>query len=67
VGFFAISNFSVWLMGNMYPYTLNGLAACYAAALPFFRKQAVSDVVFTAVMFTVPAVIELVRPQAVKA
>jgi hypothetical protein len=67
VGFFAISNFSVWLMGNMYPYTLNGLAACYAAALPFFQKQAVSDVVFTAVMFTVPAVIELVRPQAVKA
>jgi hypothetical protein len=43
------------------------LAACYAAALPFFQKQAVSEVVFTAVMFTVPAVIELVRPQAVKA
>jgi biotin transporter BioY len=67
VGFFAISNFGVWLMGNMYPYTLNGLAACYAAAVPFFRKQAVSDVVFTVAMFSVPALIELMKPQAAKA
>ena len=67
VGFFVISNFSVWLVWHMYPMTLNGLAACYAAALPFFRKQVVSDLVFTALMFSVPAVIALVRPQTAKA
>ena len=67
VGFFAISNFSVWLMGNMYPYTLNGLAVCYAAAVPFFRKQVVSDVLFTALMFSVPVVIALLKPQTAKA
>lgn len=67
VGFFVISNFVVWLMGNMYPPTLNGLAACYAAAVPFFRKQVVSDLLFTVLMFSVPAVIALVRPQTAKA
>jgi hypothetical protein len=67
VGFFVISNFVVWLMGNMYPPTLNGLSACYTAALPFFRKQVVSDLVFAALMFSVPAVIELFRPQTAKA
>jgi hypothetical protein len=67
VGFFAISNFGVWLTGNMYPLTLNGLAACYAAAVPFFRKQVVSDVLFTVVMFSVPALIALMKPQPAKA
>ena len=33
--FFAISNFGVWLLGDIYPPTAAGLAACYLAALPF--------------------------------
>ncbi|MGZ4821245.1 MAG: DUF6580 family putative transport protein [Terriglobales bacterium] len=67
IGFFVISNFGVWLVWNMYPPTLDGLAACYAAAVPFFRKQVVSDLLFTVLMFSVPAVIALVRPQPAKA
>jgi len=40
----------------MYPKTLAGLMTCYAAALPFFRRGVAGDMVFTAVMFGVPAV-----------
>ena len=67
VGFFAISNFAVWIVWGMYPHTLSGLAECYAAALPFYRQQIVSDLVSTAVMFSVPSVIRLLRPQPANA
>jgi hypothetical protein len=67
VSFFAISNFAVWQTWNMYPHNLSGLEACYTAALPFFRNDVVSNLLFTTVMFSVPALIELVRPETVKA
>jgi hypothetical protein len=57
VSFFVLSNFGVWAAWNMYPHTLAGLSACYAAAVPFFRNEVVSDVLFTAVMFGIPAVV----------
>ncbi|MGA2201482.1 MAG: DUF6580 family putative transport protein [Terriglobales bacterium] len=56
VSFFVVSNFAVWACWNMYPKTLAGLMTCYAAALPFFRRGVAGDMVFTAVMFGVPAV-----------
>lgn len=37
--FFLISNFGVWILSNMYPRTIQGLFACYAAAIPFFRND----------------------------
>ncbi len=67
VSFFAISNFAVWLVWNMYPHTLSGLATCYAAAVPFFRNEIVSDLLFSTVLFSVPALVGLVRPQTAKA
>jgi hypothetical protein len=67
VSFFIISNFAVWKVWHMYPPTLSGLVACYAAALPFFRNDVVSNLLFTTVMFSVPALIELVRPATVRA
>ena len=35
--FFVVTNFGVWFGGDgaLYPKTLAGLGACYAAALPF--------------------------------
>ena len=51
----------------MYPHSPSGLIACYVAALPFFRNQLISDMVFTAAMFSVPALVNLVRPQEQKA
>ena len=55
VSFFLASNFAVWLGWTMYPMTLGGLADCYLAAIPFFRNELVSDMLFTAVMFSIPA------------
>jgi hypothetical protein len=51
----------------MYPPTLSGLYACYAAGLPFFRNQFISDMLFSALMFSVPALVELVKPAPAKA
>jgi hypothetical protein len=56
VSFFVVSNFAVWACWNMYPKTLSGLMTCYAAGLPFFRGTLVGDMLFTAVMFGLPAV-----------
>ena len=56
VSFFVVSNFAVWACWAMYPKTLSGLMTCYAAGLPFFRRGVAGDLLFTAVMFGVPAV-----------
>jgi hypothetical protein len=57
VSFFLISNFSAWLEYHMYPKTFSGLLTSYAAGLPFFRNRVVGDVMFTAVMFSVPVIV----------
>ncbi|HXE91568.1 MAG TPA: DUF6580 family putative transport protein [Terriglobales bacterium] len=57
VSFFLVSNFAVWAVWNMYPKTLEGLLACYAAAVPFFRNTLASDLVFTVVFFGLPALV----------
>lgn len=58
VSFFLISNFAVWLAGNVvYPKTLAGLGACYAAAIPFFRNDVASTLVFSAIFFSVPVLL----------
>jgi hypothetical protein len=49
--FFVVSDFGIWLTGDMYPRTLAGLVACYTAALPFLRNQMVGDLFYTAVLF----------------
>jgi hypothetical protein len=49
--FFAVTNFGVWATGHLYPNTTAGLAACYAAAIPFYRSQIVADVLFTLALF----------------
>ena len=49
--FYLVTNFGVWAFGDMYPKTLAGLAACYAAAIPFFQNTLVGDLVFTGLLF----------------
>lgn len=49
--FFLISNFAVWLTGGLYPPTAAGLAACYAAALPFYANSLAAGVLFSGVLF----------------
>lgn len=48
--FFVISNFGVWA-GGYYGYTLEGLVACYVAAIPFWGMSLVGDLGSTAVLF----------------
>ncbi|MDW8466308.1 MAG: DUF6580 family putative transport protein [Chloroherpetonaceae bacterium] len=52
VSFFVITNFGVWLSG-WYGYTIEGLIACYVAAIPFFRNQVLGDVLFVSLFFGV--------------
>jgi hypothetical protein len=49
--FFAVTNFGTWLTSGMYPQTLSGLAACYAAAIPFFQNTLAGDLIFSGLLF----------------
>ena len=44
--FFIITNFTVWFSSGMYPYSLEGLLACYTMALPFLQNTIVSTVLY---------------------
>jgi hypothetical protein len=48
--FFALSNFGVWLADGMYPHDASGLAACYVAAIPFFGRTLLGDLVWTVIL-----------------
>ena len=45
--FFLISNFGVWLVGNLYERNINGLIECYFMAIPFFRNTIISTLIFS--------------------
>ena len=62
VSFFLASNFAVWAAWGLYPKTLSGLAACYIAALPFFRNSVVSETAFSLLIFAVARYSELLMP-----
>lgn len=62
--FFVVTNFAVWVLrqGNAYPSTMEGLVACYVAALPFFQWTVLGDLGFAAVIFGVFALLEQMVP-----
>jgi hypothetical protein len=49
--FFVVTNFAVWAGGTLYPLTLEGLGACYTAAIPFFRNAVLGDLTFATILF----------------
>jgi hypothetical protein len=56
--FFLITNFVVWLDGrDLYPQTFAGLSACYVAALPFFGRTVLADLVYCGLLFGVYALV----------
>jgi len=59
--FFLVSNFAVWLGSAMYPRTMSGLVACYAVGIPFYQRDVLGTLLFTAIMFSVPALLKLPR------
>jgi hypothetical protein len=61
--FFLLSNYAVWAEGTMYPHTLGGLGACFAAALPFYRNDLISTTIVAGAAFGIPVLVR--RFQAV--
>jgi hypothetical protein len=49
--FFVVTNFGVWLVGDLYPRTLEGLVACYVAGIPFFRNTLAGDFLYAGALF----------------
>lgn len=49
--FFVVSNFGVWIEGQLYPRTMEGLVTCFVNAIPFFRNEILSTVVLSPVLF----------------
>lgn len=49
--FFVITNFAVWARGSLYPTTIQGLLACYVAAIPFFQNTLLGDALYSTVLF----------------
>lgn len=53
--FFATTNFAVWAATSHYPKTAAGLAECYLAAIPFFKRMLAGDLTYAAILFTAAA------------
>ena len=49
--FYIVTNFSVWMLSNMYPLTMEGLIMCYLLALPFFQNTLISSLFFGCLIF----------------
>lgn len=56
--FFAVTNFAVWAVFDFYPKTIEGLTACFIAAIPFFRNTVMGDMFFSVVLFGGFALVE---------
>jgi hypothetical protein len=55
--FFVVSNYAVWVGGDMYPRTIGGLVACYAAAIPFYRNDMLSTAIVAGLAFGLPVLV----------
>ena len=60
--FFVITNFGTWALSGIYPLTASGLAACYVAAIPFFRNTLAGDLFYSALLFGGFALLERAVP-----
>jgi len=49
--FFVVSNLGVWAFGGLYPHSVDGLVACYVAALPFFHNTLLGTLFYSVVLF----------------
>ncbi|HEY3624691.1 MAG TPA: DUF6580 family putative transport protein [Terracidiphilus sp.] len=55
--FFIVSNYAVWVGSDMYPPTIGGLMACYAAAIPFYRNDLISTAIVAGLAFGAPVLV----------
>lgn len=61
LSFFLVSNFGVWVAYAMYPKTFAGLISCYVAGIPFYQHRFAGDLLFTGVLFSIPALLRSFR------
>lgn len=61
--FFVVSNFGVWVQGELYAHTWAGLVLCYELALPFFRNTLLGDLIYSGLLFGVYALATRFVPQ----
>jgi len=65
--FWVLSDYAVWASaGSMYPLTLAGLGACFAAALPFYRNDLLSTSIVCGLAFGVPVLVRRMNPAQVQ-
>lgn len=50
LSFFLISNFGVWIEGQLYPQNFAGLVHCYQMAIPFLKNEFVSNLIGSLVL-----------------
>ena len=48
--FFIVSNFGVWLFGDIYTKNFQGLLHCYTMAIPFFQNSLISSLVLSLII-----------------
>lgn len=62
IQFFLVTNFAVWAFGLSYSRNAAGLAACYAAGIPYFWNTLAGDVAYVALFFGSFALAERLFP-----
>lgn len=67
VGFFAVTNFGVWVSSGMYAHSWAGLSRCFTMALPFFRNTFFSDLIYTGALFGLYALAQKFGPRVIRA
>jgi hypothetical protein len=48
--FFVLSNLGVWVSSHTYPKSFAGLAACYTAAIPFYKNEFFGNFILNSIM-----------------
>ncbi len=56
--FYFLTNFGVWVQGDMYPITISGLIHCYVMALPFLKWTLTGDMIYSLGFFSLYAYAE---------
>lgn len=56
--FFFVTNFGVWIQGDMYALTTAGLIRCYVMALPFLKMTLAGDLIYSLGFFGLYALAE---------
>lgn len=63
--FFVVSNVGVWLVGELYPRTVEGFVTCFTMALPFFTRSLATDMFFGTAFILVASWVMMNQTQAV--